>query len=295
MNWRSFQQLQKVVEIGDSFISYIDEGKGPPVVLIHGIPMWGYLWHQQIPALAETHRVLVPDLLGFGFSDKRDCFDRSISRQAEVIDQWMNALDIDQAVIVAHDIGGGVALRLATLFPHRVSKLCLLNTVCYDSWPIELMLQAGHPETKRKMSASTATNVLSHALKQGFSHSPDASVMEGLLAPYRTEVGKLSLIRNASALNTNLTTEITSRLPEIRVPALILWGEDDKFQLLKYGERLAWDIPSASLIRIENARHFVMLDQPDQVSRHLVDFLATPSESPRLEASPNGPSATVKR
>jgi pimeloyl-ACP methyl ester carboxylesterase len=275
MNWRTFQQTQKVVEIGSHFVSYSDTGQGNPVILIHGIPVWGYLWHQQIPPLSQSHRVLVPDLLGFGFSDKRDCFDRSIARQAEMIDRWMDTLGIARADIVAHDIGGGVALRLATLFPRRVQKLCVLNTVCYDSWPIEMMLQMGHPDTHRKMSAAIASNLLSQAIKQGFYHSPDADLLEGLLAPYRTEVGKLSLTRNAAALNTNQTTEITERLRNIRVPTLILWGEDDKFQLLKYGERLARDIPDSRLVRIPRARHFVMLDQPQLVTRHLQEFLAS--------------------
>jgi len=275
MNWRDYQRLQKLIELGDHFVSYVDEGDGPPVVLIHGIPTWGYLWHRQISELQHARRVLVPDLLGFGFSDKRDRFDRSIGRQAEIIDQWMANLGLDRAAVVGHDIGGGVALRLATLFPHRVERLCVMNSVCYDSWPIELMLQTGHPEANRKMSAPTAVKVLRQALKPGFAQSPDAGLLDALLAPCRTEVGKLSLIRNAAALNTNLTTEITHRLPEIDVPVLILWGEDDKFQLVKYAERLAGDIPAARLIRIADASHFVMLDQPDLVTRHLVEFLTS--------------------
>lgn len=223
--------------------------------------------------IANKRRTLVPDLLGFGFSDRRDCFDRSIGRQAEMIDAWMEKLQIERAAIVAHDIGGGVALRLATLFPHRVSRLCVMNTVCYDSWPIELMLQFGHPEAQRKVSASTAMSTLRLALKSGFSSSPDDELMSGLLAPYRTEVGKLSLIRNAAALNTNLTTEITHLLPTIVAPTLILWGEDDTFQLVKYGERLAADIPCSQLIRIADARHFAMIDQPESVCKHLLAFL----------------------
>ena len=98
-------------------------------------------------------------------------------------------------------------------------------------------------------------------------------MLDGLLSPYTTEVGKLSLIRNAAALNTNLTTELTALLPRINVPTLILWGEEDKFQVLKYAERLAWDIPDARLVRIPDARHFVMLDQPEAVSRQVREFL----------------------
>lgn len=274
MHWREFQSLQQVTELDDQFVSYLDQGNGPPVILLHGIPTWGFLWHEVWPALSSRYRVLVPDLPGFGFSDRRDCFDRSIARQAERIDGWMEQLGIERAAVVAHDIGGGVALRLATLFPHRVQQLCVLNTVCYDSWPIEAMLQFGHPSANNKLSAGTAVTLLRQALKQGFVHTPADDVLEGLLAPCRTEVGKLSMIRNAAALNTNLTTEISHLLPRIEVPTLILWGEDDTFQLLKYGERLAEDIPDARIIRIADARHFVMFDQPDEVTEHLENFLA---------------------
>ena len=212
MSWRDYQARQRIVQIGDErFISYIDEGSGPPVVLIHGIPTWGYLWIPLISGLAERHRVLVPDLAGFGFSDKRDRFDRSIGRQAEYLDAWMDRIGLERAVLVGHDIGGGVALRMAALMPKRVARLCVMNTVCYDSWPIELMLQLGHPSANRTLSGRTMTALLSRALKSGFHSSPPPAFVDGLLAPYTTDVGKLSLIRNASALNTNLTTEMVDR------------------------------------------------------------------------------------
>ena len=275
MNWREYQALQKVTEIDGHFMSYVDEGSGSgdPVVFIHGIPTWGYLWQGFIESFTPVCRVLIPDLLGFGYSDRSDRFDRSIARQAELLDAWMEALGLERAIIVAHDIGGGIALRLATLFPERVSRLCVMNTVCYDSWPIEMMLQFGHPETYRKTSAGAAITMLSTALKQGFATSPADGVLAGLLSPYSTEVGKLSLIRNAAALNANLTTEITPLLASIRAPTLILWGEDDRFQPVKYAERLVRDIPDARLVRISDARHFLMLDRPDEVQRHVADFV----------------------
>lgn len=273
MNWRVFQAMQRVAELGERFLSYLDEGEGEPVLLIHGIPTWGYLWHGLLPELARSHRVLVPDLLGFGYSDRRDGFDRSIARQAEWLDSWVETLGLRRVSVVGHDIGGGVALRLATLFPERVARLAVLNTICYDSWPIEGMLQFGHPGAYRKLSASAALRLLKLMLRQGFASSPEDELLEGLLAPYRTEVGKLSLVRNASALNTNLTTEISPLLPQLTVPTLVLWGEDDAFQPVKFGERLARDIPTASLVRIKDARHFVMLDRPEEVAGQLLGFL----------------------
>jgi pimeloyl-ACP methyl ester carboxylesterase len=128
--------------------------------------------------------------------------------------------------------------------------------------------------------------MLKQALKMGFHSTPDSGWLDGLLSPWRTEVGKLSLIRNASALNTNLTAEITHRLPNIAVPTLILWGEDDRFQVVKYAERLARDIPGAELQRIADARHFVMIDQPAQVHSHIRAFLERASDSAAPPSAP---------
>lgn len=252
----------------------MDEGAGEPVILIHGIPTWSFLWHRLIPVLSEQNRVIAPDLIGFGYSDKSDNFDRSIARQTEMIDALMEKMGIEQANIVAHDIGGGVALRLATLYPHRVNKLCVMNSVTYDSWAIEAMIQLGHPSAYYMASASTTVATLRQMLKQGFAETPDDEVLDGIFAPYSTEVGKLSLIRNATALNTNLTTEITHLLHKIEARTLILWGMDDKFQLLKFGKRLSDDIPNAKLIQIKDAGHFVMLDQPEEVADRVSSFLA---------------------
>ncbi|MDT3778800.1 alpha/beta hydrolase [Nitrospira sp. MA-1] len=278
MTWREFQRIQLVSRLNDRFLSYVEAGIGPPVILIHGIPVWGYLWHGIFSELARTRRVLIPDLLGFGFSDKADCFDRSIACQAHMIASWMTQLGIPRATIIGHDIGGGVALRLATLFPDRVQTLIVMNTVCYDSWPIELMLQFGHPEAHRKLSASLAVRLLRQALKGGFASSVNREVLDGLLAPYTTETGKLSLIRNAAALNTNLTTEITHLLSRIRIPTLVVWGQNDRFQPIHYGERLVKDIQGSRLIRVKDARHFVMLDQPEIVTRHLLEFFERTDE-----------------
>lgn len=182
----------------------------------------------------------------------------------------MEKIGVRRASFVGHDIGGGVALRMATLFPGRVARLCLMNSISYDAWPNEAMLQLGHPETRRRLSAWTASLLMKQALKRGFAASPSNDRLDGLLVPYATETGKLSLIRDAVALNTNQTMEIVPRLQRITAPTLILWGEGDRFQPVASAERLAWEIPGAGLIRIKQARHFVMLDQPNEVCEHLL-------------------------
>jgi len=273
MTWREYQKKQRVVELGFQFMSYVDEGAGSPVILIHGIPSWGYQFHEMAGELATKSRVLTPDLLGYGFSDKSDTFDRSIAKQTEAIVAFMDALGIESAAMVGHDIGGGVALRLATLFPNRVSKLCVVNGVCYDSWPIELMLQLGHPGVRTLASASSTIAVMTQAMKLGFGRSPSRELLDGILSPYTTEVGKTSLIRCASAMNTNQTTEITHLLPAIEKPTLIVWGIDDPFLPISYGQRLAGDIRGARLMRVADANHYSMYDQPELIGQAIRDFI----------------------
>jgi pimeloyl-ACP methyl ester carboxylesterase len=273
MHWREYQRNQRVVELADTFISYVEEGEGEPIVLLHGIPTWGFLYSRLYRAFAKGHRTLVPDLLGFGFSDRRDSFDRSIVRQAELLDSWMERIGASRATVVGHDIGGAVALRLAIRFPERVSRLCLIDSVCYDSWPIGPMHELGLPRNHRRLSAKTMVGLMKLALGRGFAVAPPEGFVEGLLAPYATEVGKLSLIRNAVSLDTNLTMELVSRLPHIGVPTLILWGEEDTFQPALFGERLTLDIPGAQLARIPGAKHFLMVDQPHEVASRLFGFL----------------------
>jgi pimeloyl-ACP methyl ester carboxylesterase len=249
------------------------------------MPTWGLLWERTIAALNLRYRILAPDLLGFGYSEKRDCFDRSIARQAEMIDGFLEKLGVKSAHLIGHDIGGGVALRLATLFPHRVRSISLLNTVCYDSWPVETMLQLGHPGAARQLATAKSLKALRENLSAGFNFAPDPAWLDGLLSPWRTDVGKISLIRNASALNTNQTMEISRLLPALSVPTLILWGEDDAFQPVRWGEQLARDIPGASLVRIAGARHFVMIDQPERVHRTIRDFLDQQVVQPQQAAA----------
>ncbi|HEX5435553.1 MAG TPA: alpha/beta hydrolase [Gemmatimonadaceae bacterium] len=274
MAWRDFQALQRVTTLGDRFVSYVDQGSGDPVVLLHGIPTWGYLWHHQLDELSASSRLLIPDLLGYGFSDRSDRFDRSIAQQAAMVDAWMQVIGVEQATIVGHDVGGGVALRLATHFPRRVARLCVMNSVCYDAWPTESMWRRGLPHAARDMSRRDKMTAMVRGLRDGaFASAPDDDLLESLLAPYATAAGMHSLERDAESLDVNQTMEIVPLLSRITAPTLVLWGEDDAFLPVDYAERLAWDIPDAELIRIKGARHFVMLDQPDVVRGALTQLL----------------------
>lgn len=277
--YEQFKADQSFVELAglsyqDLKVSYTDVGEGEPVILLHGIPTWSFLYREVIPILAQEHRVLAPDFLGHGYSDRRDRFDRSLRAQSAMILRFMNELGIERATVVGHDTGGGVALILGIEHPERVDRLVLCNVVAYDSWPIEDMISLGNPAWRDKTPSEVASFLVS-GLADGL-HNNDRLTEEferGIVAPYGDEEGKISLIRNASALNTNHTMELVDRHKDIVAPSLVLWGVHDPWQTVADGERLAREIPNAHLKRIENASHWLQQDAPETFAEEILDFL----------------------
>jgi pimeloyl-ACP methyl ester carboxylesterase len=275
----AFRANQKTVELdGLSYlplrVAYTDAGEGEPVLLLHGIPTWSFLYCEVIPILASGYRVLAPDFLGHGYSDRRDRFDRSLRAQTAMILRLLDYLEIDRATIVGHDTGGGVALIMGIEHPDRVSRLVLCNVVAYDSWPIDDMISLGNPVWRDKPAAEIAAFVAS-GLPEGL-HNPDRMTEEfkrGIVAPYSDEEGKISLIRNASALNTNHTTALIDRHKDIAAPTLVLWGVHDPWQTIADGERLAGEIPDARLKRLETASHWLQQDVPEIFAREVATFI----------------------
>jgi haloalkane dehalogenase len=256
-------------------IAWTEAGQGAPIILLHGIPTWSYLYHDVIPLLAPHARVIAPDFLGHGYSDKRDFFDRSLLAQTAMILRFMDHMDIERAHIVGHDTGGGVALIMGIHHPDRVDKLVLTNVVAYDSWPIDDMIALGNPNWRSK-TPKEVSDFLASGLPDGLFNvdrlTPE--FMAGIVAPCSDEEGKISMIRNASSLNTNHTTMLTDRHGEIQAETLCLWGVHDPWQTIHDGERLAREIPNARLVRVENASHWIPHDTPETFASEIVKFIA---------------------
>jgi len=279
MNHLDFRARQKTVVLGDLAylpltVAYTDVGSGEPVVLLHGIPTWSYLYHDVIPLLEPDVRVIAPDFLGHGYSDRRDRFDRSLRAQTDMILRLLDELRIEQATIVGHDTGGGVALIMGIEHPDRVKRLILSNIVAYDSWPIDDMIALGNPNWRAKTPREVADFVAS-GLPDGLYNRGRLTdeFRAGIVAPYSDEEGKISLIRNASALNTNHTMMLVDRHKDIRAPTLVLWGVHDPWQTIKDGESLAQEIPSARLVRLDKASHWLQQDAPRDFAREVLAFV----------------------
>ena len=274
-----FKSRQKHIELDDIVhvpvdIAYTDIGSGEPLILLHGIPTWSFLYNGVIDRLAEHYRVIAPDFIGHGWSDKRDLFDRSIEVQAKMILRLMDRLGLERVHLIGHDTGGGVSLILAINHGERINKLVLSNIVVYDSWPIDDMLALGNPQWADK-SIEEIKSFLLEGYEAGLSDKSrlTETFKSGIIAPYVTETGKISLIRNASSLNTNHTLSLVDRHGTILCETLCLWGIDDPWQTIADGERLASEIPNAKLVKLENASHWVQQDAPERYLDEVLKFL----------------------
>ncbi|WP_008309967.1 alpha/beta fold hydrolase [Leptolyngbya sp. PCC 6406] len=259
-------------------VRYIDVGEADrgTVLLMHGIPTWGYLYHAVIPPLvAAGYRVIAPDFLGHGWSDRRDRFDRSFQDQARMIVALLATLGLGRVDVVGHDTGGAVALILAIEHAALVNRLVITNSVCYDRFDDD-MLDFGHPLRWKPRPIADLVAALEESLAAGLSNPGQLTpeFRAGMIAPWASEEGKLSLLRNASALNANQTMALVDRHGTITAPTLVLWGMDDPWQKAEDGRQLASEIPGARFWAVEGASHWIQQDAPERFAKAVLAFLA---------------------
>lgn len=284
--WQEFKAAQQEIVLPAGTVAhipvtirYIERGKAElgTILLMHGIPTWGYLYHAVIPILVQAgYRVLAPDFLGHGWSDRRDRFDRSFQDQARMIVTLLSALKLDRVNVVGHDTGGAVALILAIEHSKVVKDLVISNSVCYDRFDDD-MLDFGHPLRWKPRPIADLVKALEESLAIGISNKSRLTPQfrEGIIAPWSSEEGKLSLLRNASALNANQTMALVDRHGTIKARTLILWAMDDPWQKSEDGIQLAGEIPGAIFKSIENASHWVQQDSPERFSQTILEFFAS--------------------
>lgn len=244
------------------------DASGEAVLLIHGIPTNGLLWKDVAPRLASRARVIAPDMLGYGDSDRPRGQPVEIVSQAGYMLRLMDALEVETAAVVGHDIGGGVAQILAVRHADRVAGLGLVDSVCYDNWPVPEMkaIQTAAPIVER-MPAGITTEGIKLGLRRGFAQQRRADLFLDLfLEPFSTAEGLDVFVEHARSLDARPTEEIAPLLPELRMPVAIVWGRHDPFLKPEYAERLASDIPTAELTWIGQAGHFAPADAPGAVA-----------------------------
>ena len=195
----------------------------------------------------------------------------------------MREIGLDSAVIVGHDLGGGVAQILAVRQPELVRGLVLMNSICYDSWPIPSVkaMWAAGPLVERLPDTIMRFNLYVSLFLRG--HDDRTRAKESLAEhwPYNEATGgAAALIRQTRSLDVNDTLAIADRIPDLDVPARLVWGAADQFQKIGYGYRLAYEL-GAPIERVEGGKHFVPEDHPEEVAAAVNELLKqTASKDP---------------
>lgn len=261
------------VFVGD--IAYLRKGQGPPVVLLHGIPSSSYLWRDIINPLAEHFDVLVPDLVGYGDSDKRLDADLSVAAQARYMVAFMESLGIHRAAVIGHDIGGGIAQLIAVDEPARVAKLVLIDSIVDNAWPIPEIARLKEPAWDQIMVGLDLRAGLRKGLEAGMTTPGRVTdeLVDEWVRPFSDLPGRRAYLRAARALHNRDLVSRSRHIQEIEVPTLVLWGANDRFLEPRWAEQLQGKLRNAKLQVIEPGGHFLPLDRPDVVSQAVTEFL----------------------
>ena len=253
---------------------WLEEGSGPPVVLVHGIPTGPALWRHVVALLGDA-RCLAFEMVGYADSiPEGEGRDISVAAQAGYLLAWLRHLGVGRAVLVGHDLGGGVAQIAAVREPARCAGLVLTNAISYDSWPIPSVkaVRATGPAVAR-LPATAFRRVHAAFLRLG--HDDGRCAAEAAAVhwpPYARHGGAAAFVRQVRSLDVNDTLAVAPQLPDLHVPARIVWGAADRFQEVEYGERLARDL-GAPLRRLDTAKHFVPEDHAAEVARAVREVL----------------------
>ncbi len=265
----------KFTNIKGHKISYLEEGEGYPVILIHGIPTSNLMWRNIMPELAKTRRVIAPDLLNYGQSDKPDDANVSIEAQSRLIVKLMSQLGLEKADVVAHDIGGGVAQLIGVNYPEKVRKLVLIDSVCFDSWPVPGFIPLQEEGAEEGMSLQEFVKMMRGFMPLGV-HNKSAmtdEVIDLYLGPWSTEEGKKAFFRNLRRLNPEYPKAIASELKHLPHETLIMWADKDIFQKPTYASKLKEAIPKAELVWIKDSGHWLIEEKPEEIRQLILNFL----------------------
>ena len=267
------------IDVGGARLYYYaagTRGGGEPIVLLHGFPSSSHLWARVVPLLPAGHRAVVVDLLGYGRSDRPRTRALGVRAHAERVVELLDVLGINFACVVGHELGGGVAQALAVRWPARVARLALVCSVGYDCWPVrELRLARAMLPLTRHLPPTFLQGFLRQELLRGYGEAAlGVRSVERYLKPFATADGRDALIEHLVALDPADTLALAPRLRDLVMPTAVLGGAHDPFIPPAVAERLAGDIPGATLEIVPDARHFLPEESPTTVVDAVTRLLA---------------------
>jgi pimeloyl-ACP methyl ester carboxylesterase len=174
--------------------------------------------------------------------------------------------------VAGHDIGGAVAQHLLVHGGLDVSRLALVNSVTYDSWPAPHVARFRSPGGAGGTTADDVLAARRQAVTAALTDAATEEMVADYLDPWTLSRVRRSWVALASAADSRYTLDLVPALRRSATPKLLIWGEEDDFEKVEYAERFASEIPHTTLIRIPGAGHIPTENAPGQIARTLIGF-----------------------
>jgi pimeloyl-ACP methyl ester carboxylesterase len=268
------------VELPQGKIRYRDLGEGEPIVFVHGYLVDGRLWSQTAEHLSATHRCILPDWpMGAHRVAMNSEADLTPPGFANLIADFLQALDIPAATIVGNDSGGAMSQVLAIRRPERIGRLVLTNCDTHDNFPPSLFKLmpplAKLPGAMTVMGLPIRIGPVRRAAFAPFAKRPiPPELIDSWMEPSQSDPGvKRDTAKVTAGMNKRYTLEAAEKLARFDRPTLFAWAPEDRIFKLSYAERLAETIPDARIETIEDAKTFVPLDQPQRLAELIGTFV----------------------
>ncbi len=258
---------KRSVQTSSGSISYTEQGTGPVALFVHGVLLNSHLWRHQLEHLSDIRRCIAVDLLAHGDTEIGPNQDVSVTANARMLKEFLDALNIEHVDLVGNDSGGGIAQIFAASYPQYVRSLTLTNCDTHDNWPpeafkpfLEMSAAGGLRGTLDAMLSLKSVYRSPHALGPAYERPDEVSdeSIEKYLRPLvRTEQRTEDLKRFLAAFDNKHTVSIEPQLKTLKAPTLVVWGTDDIYFDVKWSQWLADTIPGIRRrVEFKDARIF---------------------------------------
>ena len=279
-----------------------ETGQGPSLVLLHGLFMDHSTWNPVSEQLGQTYRVVAPDLPGFGQSEKPPSsrFPYGIDAFADAVLDLYAGLELGRAVLVGHALGGAIAITLAARHPELISRLVLIDALCYPA-PLDLARRValapiiGGFAFKQLWGKSAFRAYFKESYSSRDARIPNAR-LDAYYEAFNTPAARASALATLRA--TQDTRAVVAHIARISTPTLVIWGSEDTLYPPALGQRMAREIPSAGF-QVIAAGHAPQEEQPAEVAAAISRFCAAPrargAPRQRCERDVHGPQDLERR
>jgi haloalkane dehalogenase len=267
-------------EVDGARMHYLDEGRGDPILLLHGEPTWSFLYRTMIPALSGRFRCVAPDYIGFGRSDKwTEVGAYSFARHFSELERFAEALDLRRITLVVQDWGGPLGLHYAVRHPDRVARLVILNTGLLSG---ELETLSPGLVRWREYALRTPDLPIGQIIRRAVVDRARLSdaVVAAYDAPFPTFPSKAGARAFPVLIPTSADAPGAAEMRETRAglaswskAALVCFSDSDPVFPPAAGQALAAQIPGARFELISGAGHFLQEEKGPEIAQRILAFV----------------------